>query len=148
RAGQKRAFRRVEVRCSDYAQMARQERENLLAYTASPDPRPRPQASFASAEDSASGGARRASTPPPSSPSSPPSPPPATPLQLPAHVGAVFRITVEAPSSRAQPERYVGIEVASRTHRFLLHDSVVTSNCAPEVIQRRPYDSTVDNWTL
>jgi hypothetical protein len=80
----------------------------------------------------------------------------ACPDQSVGHVKDSFRISVQAPVINAPLEPFVGIEVASAGHRYQLAASpdctlsagLVTSNCAPEVIQRRPYDSTVDNWTL
>jgi len=107
-------------------------------------------------------------------------------LPLPSHVRHSFTIDLIPPAADAALEPYVGIEVDSETHRFLLagpttstsqddghceshllpsrtrpnsntpssprgsspYYGLVTSNCAPEVIQRRLYDQTVDNWTL
>lgn len=64
------------------------------------------------------------------------------------HVGRAFSIRVAPPAEGAPIEQFIGIEVASSTHRYVLASDVVTSNCAPEVIQRKPYNNTVDNWTL
>ena len=64
------------------------------------------------------------------------------------HISSSFPILVTPPTSTAPLERFYGIEICSETHRYLLDSDFVTSNCAPEVIQRRPYDNTVDCWTL
>jgi len=142
---------RVEVRCSEFAALSSEEQQRLWAYTASDEAFP----SSSSLSTSTS---------------------PSSPKLNPAHVGRTLRVRVEAPAADAPLERFVGIEVASETHRFQLaaHDAftnalipssssstsfsslqrasasfgLVTSNCAPEVIQRRPYDSSVDRWTL
>ena len=126
--------RRIEIRCFEYAKMTARQQSNLLAYTASPDAFPSSSADVLSPSSSS-----RTHTTTSSSSSS---------FSLPSHVSSAFPISVTAPLSGAPLEPFVGIEVCSETHRFVLGTGVVTSNCAPEVIQRRPYDSSVDNWTL
>jgi hypothetical protein len=64
------------------------------------------------------------------------------------HVGRTFPLSLLSPLPTSALEPFYGIEVASSTHRYMLDSEVVTSNCAPEVIKRKPYDSSVDNWTL
>lgn len=121
RQRQQQQQRRVEIRCSEFAAMSPVDQSRFVGYTASPHAHP------AAASPSS------ASLPSPSA------------LK---HIGRTFPLSLLAPLADAPLERFIGIEVASATHRYMLDSEVVTSNCAPEVIKRKPYDSTVDNWTL